>query len=149
MSRQLFLAGRLLLPPAVIARAARHQPATSMSHAALLVDKEGNLFGNWVFRLGMEEDRQDCRRDQSEPEWDEEKQRIINIALSAFRSCECCLQAFPEETPDEWSQSQNQQVEQALRTGADILREIFINENVDRGEEKTLGEAVHGYCSGR
>ena len=63
----------------------------------------------------MEEDREDGRREQSEPEWDEEKQRVIDTTLSILRFRECRFQAFPEETPDERSQSKDQQVEQALR----------------------------------
>ena len=114
-----------------------------MSQAPLLVDKDGNLFGNRLFRLGMEEDRQDGRREQSERQRDEEKQRVIDTALSPFCFCECRLQALPEETPDERPQSQDQQVEQALGAGADILREILVNENVDRGEEERIREAVN------
>ena len=84
-----------------------HQPTTQMSRAAVLVDKDGNLFGNRIFRLRMEEDREDGRREQSEPEWDEEKQRVIDTTLSILRFRECRFQAFPEETPDERSQSKD------------------------------------------
>ena len=46
--------------------------ASNRNATDALVDKNGDLFGDRVFRLGMEEDRQDGRGEQAQPERDQE-----------------------------------------------------------------------------
>ena len=62
----------------------RAEMAVGVSRADDLGDKYGNLLGNWVFRLGMKEYRQDRRCQESQTERYEKELMIIDVAVGSF-----------------------------------------------------------------
>ena len=86
----------------------------------------------------MEEQSQgDCRR-RRDSACDDEQRLEVRYAVRRVSD----HHRGAKRIGDDYTDAENHDVEQALRAGAGVLREIFIDENVNRREEERVTNAV-------
>src|SRR5215207_7654188 len=88
----------------------------------------------------MEEDRQyyggeDCHR-----EWHQEQAPEIH---SGYRPEGFAHQLWSDDIRDQRTETEDHQVEEALGTGAYVLRKELVDEDIHGREEERVGDAVH------
>src|SRR5438132_6790887 len=97
----------------------------------------GLQIGFRLFRR-IEQRQQQQRRDHGHPGWNEEQLLVIHHVADLKPA----LQLRPYDAGNERPRAKNKEIEQSLRAGPRVLGKELVHENVNRGEEKGVANAM-------